>query len=121
MPLSMDAPMMNATEFRRRFAFHSLGVWAVLLGSLLAGMLGYRFLGGPMSWVDAFLNASMILSGMGPVAGSAMSSAGKLFSGFYALYSGVLFISVFAWLSAPILHRSLKRFHLGPDESPDAN
>jgi len=78
--------------------------------SLLAGMVGYHVLVG-LPWIDAFLNASMILSGMGPIA-SPQTSAGKLFAGLYALYSGLVLI-VFAGITfAPVVHRFFHRLHL---------
>jgi hypothetical protein len=82
----------------------------VILVSLLAGMLGYRITEG-MDWLDAFLNASMILGGMGPVA-TMHSDAGKLFAGIYALYSGLVLVATAGLLLAPFLHRLLHRFHL---------
>jgi hypothetical protein len=78
--------------------------------SLVLGMLGYRLTEG-MGWLDAFLNASMILGGMGPV-DSLHSGAGKLFAAFYALYSGLVLVGVAGLLLAPFMHRLLHRFHL---------
>ena len=78
--------------------------------SLSGGMAGYHLLEG-MPWIDAFVNASMILSGMGPV-GELKTSGGKLFAGFYALYSGLAAITIAAILLGPVLHRFLHRFHL---------
>ncbi len=63
-----------------------------------------------LSWIDAFLNASMLLGGMGPV-NAPQTVAGKLFAGLYALYAGLVFIVTAAVLFAPILHRVLHRFH----------
>lgn len=84
---------------------------AVLIGaSLAAGMLGYAHFEG-MSWLDAFLNASMILSGMGP-ADQLKSDAGKLFAGCYALYSGLVIVLASGIVLAPIVHRILHRFHV---------
>lgn len=78
--------------------------------SLLAGMLGYHsFVGLP--WIDAFLNASMILSGMGPLA-SPQTFAGKFFAGVYALYSGLALILVAGVILAPVIHRLFHHFHL---------
>ncbi|MCB0610889.1 MAG: hypothetical protein H6562_16235 [Lewinellaceae bacterium] len=86
-----------------------------LLGvSLGVGMVGYRFLG-DMGWTDAFLNASMILTGMGPVDDMKTEGA-KLFAGFYALFSGVAFLSVVAVLFAPIAHRFLHLMHLDTED-----
>jgi hypothetical protein len=78
--------------------------------SLTMGMCGYHFYE-RLSWLDALLNASMILSGMGPV-NDMQTNAGKLFASFYALFSGVVFITSLAVLIAPILHRFLHKFHL---------
>jgi hypothetical protein len=78
--------------------------------SLVLGVLGYRLTEG-MGWLDAFLNASMILGGMGPV-DSLHSGAGKLFAAFYALYSGLVLVGVAGLLLAPFMHRLLHRFHL---------
>lgn len=64
-----------------------------------------------MSGVDAFLNASMILGGMGPVKTQGLSEAGKVFAGLYALYSGLVFIAVMGLMLAPVIHRVLHRFH----------
>ncbi len=99
---------------RRRF-YGRLGRGAVLglgiiLGSLGLGMMGYHFLE-HLSWLDAFVNASMILSGMGPVA-VLQTSAGKLFAGCYALFSGLAFLTSAGVVFAPIFHRFLHRFHL---------
>ncbi len=77
--------------------------------SLLAGMAGYHFLES-MSWIDAFVNAAMILSGMGPLA-TPQTFAGKLFAGLYALYSGLLVIVATGILLAPVFHRVLHKFH----------
>lgn len=99
---------------RRVFAgrvARSLAVSTLLIGlSLGIGILGYHALG-RLGWVDAFLNAAMILTGMGPV-DTMPDEAGKLFAGFYALYSGVAFLTVVAILFAPVLRRFLHRFHL---------
>jgi hypothetical protein len=85
---------------------------AILLigGSLFAGMWGYAHFEG-MSWLDAFLNASMILSGMGP-ADQLKTDAGKLFAGCYALYSGLVIVLASGIVLAPIVHRILHRFHV---------
>ena len=73
-------------------------------------MVGYHMLGG-LQWVDAFLEASMILGGMGPV-NPLPSDAAKIFASFYALFSGVVFISVMGIMLAPLLHRVLHKFHI---------
>jgi hypothetical protein len=78
------------------------------------GMWGYHHFEG-MLWVDAFANAAMILSGMGPLSPLA-TNAGKIFSGFYALFSGLLFILILGIIFAPFVHRFLHKFHLDIEE-----
>ena len=86
----------------------------LIVGSLAIGAVGYRMLA-HLSWVDALLNASMILTGMGPV--DPMPTAGaKLFASAYALFSGVAFLTSVGVLLAPVVHRLLHRFHLEMDE-----
>lgn len=86
----------------------------ILLLSLGLGVEGYHYYG-HLGWTDSLLNASMILTGMGPV--DAMSTrAGKLFASAYALFSGVAFLTMVAVLFAPIFHRFFHRFHVDLDE-----
>ncbi len=103
---------------RKRFAIRLLkGVGiasAVLVFSLGIGIAGYRQFG-HLGWVDSLYNASMILTGMGPV--TPMTDApGKIFASFYALFSGIAFLSSVGVLIAPIVHRFMHRFHLELDE-----
>jgi hypothetical protein len=86
-----------------------LGLLLILM-ALLIGMCGYHFLES-MTWVDAFLNASMILSGMGPVQ-TLQTTSGKMFAGFYALFSGLFFIAIVGVIAAPVLQHFLRRIHL---------
>ena len=103
-------PLAQSRVFVRRLAVSiALGVTLIAI-SLLAGMVGYHTLAG-LPWIDAFLNASMILSGMGPLA-SPQTFAGKLFAGLYALYSGLALIFVAGIIFAPVIHRLFHRFHL---------
>ena len=85
------------------------GAW-LILSSLAVGTVGYHSLEG-MPWIDAFLNAAMILSGMGPV-GELRHASAKIFAGCYAIYSGIALITTAGVIFAPILHRLLHRFHL---------
>ena len=88
----------------------------VLLVSLGIGMAGYHWLA-PMSWIDAFVNAAMLLGGMGPVADlDAAHDTLKLFAGLYALYCGVVFIATVGLVLAPIGMHVLHRFHLDRSE-----
>lgn len=77
--------------------------------ALVIGMVGYRYSEG-MSWIDAFLNASMILSGMGP-ANTMVTFSGKLFAGLYALFSGLAFIAIMAIILSPFVHAMLRKIH----------
>jgi hypothetical protein len=101
-------------QFGRRVARHGGAALAVLLASLGGGTLGYRLTEG-MPWVDALMNAAMILTGMGP-ATPLRSTAGKLFASAYALYSGVVFLVVAGLLVAPFIHRLLHRLHMESGE-----
>jgi hypothetical protein len=74
------------------------------------GMLGYRHFE-KLSWIDAFANAAMILSGMGPLA-TLQSNGGKIFAGCYALFSGLAFVTIMGIMLAPVAHRFLHQFHL---------
>lgn len=89
----------------------SVGVGAgLILVSLFGGMAGYHYLE-KLSWMDAFLNASMILSGMGPLA-LPQTTAGKLFAGTYALYSGFAVLIIAGLALAPVIHRVLHKMHV---------
>lgn len=97
-----------------RFAIRVIGsvaLAAVLIAiSLALGMVGYHIFES-LNWIDSFLNASMLLGGMGPV-DMPNTNMGKLFAGLYALYSGLVVILVAGIILAPIAHRTLHRFHL---------
>ena len=81
---------------------------------LLIGVLGYKFTIPQLDWYDSLLNASMILSGMGPMIDPSitLSNPAKLFASFYALFSGVAFISTIGILIAPVAHRFFHKLHL---------
>lgn len=82
----------------------------LIAAALFIGMLGYHELE-HMAWTDAFLNASMILSGMGPT-GTLTTTSGKLFAGFYALFSGLAFIAIVVIVFSPIIHVFFRKIHL---------
>jgi len=84
--------------------------WIFIAFALYFGMLGYHTFE-HMSWVDAFVNASMILSGMGPVT-PLLTSGGKIFAGCYALFSGLAFIAIIALVFTPVIHRFFHKIHL---------
>ncbi len=109
-------PLLSRRAFARRVVRHTGASLGIIAASLAIGILGYRFLE-HFSWIDALLNASMILGGMGPV-GELKTTAGKLFASFYALYSGLIVLVAAGVIFAPILHRFMHRFHLqAEDES----
>src|SRR5579871_4539833 len=111
-------PPLSRPQFLGRMLRHGLIAAAIVGGSLFIGMAGYHWLGG-MGWVDAYLNAAMILGGMGPVA-DLRSPTIKLFAGTYALYAGVVFLVVAATVLGPLLHRLMHRFHwTGGDSGGD--
>jgi hypothetical protein len=90
------------------------GIAAILVAlSLLVGMWGYEHYE-RLQWRDAFLNAAMLLGGMGPV-DDPKTDDGKLFAGFYALYAGLVFLVIAGLLLAPVVHRVLHRFHWEAD------
>ena len=106
-----DAKVTAARNVLARRLFISVSVAGILIGlSLLGGVAGYHFFE-QMPWIDAFVNASMILSGMGPVK-ELQTSGGKFFAGCYALYSGLVLILVTGFILAPIVNFVLHRFHL---------
>lgn len=85
----------------------------LVMVALSIGILGYHIIA-HLSWIDSLLNASMILTGMGPVDTMATNAA-KIFASLYALMSGVIFLSAAGILFAPVFHRFIHRFHLEED------
>jgi hypothetical protein len=103
-------PLLPRRRFFGRLATHVLGAAALAFSALWIGIAGYHWLEG-LSWVDAYLNASMILGGMGPVS-ELRTTAGKLFAGSYALFAGMVFLVSVGVGLAPVVHRAMHRFHL---------
>lgn len=101
--------LLTKKEFFLRLLQRMGIVSPLIVISLLIGMAGYHWLA-TMSWVDAFFNASMIMSGMGPV-GELPNEAAKIFAGCYALYSGLFLIGVTGYLLVPFLHHVMHLFH----------
>ena len=103
-------PLLPRQAFLGRLA-RSVCAGLTIIGiSLFVGMVGYHVLE-RLGWLDAFLNASMLLGGMGPVE-TPQTSGGKLFAGLYALYCGLVVIIVTGVVLAPVVHRFLHRFHV---------
>jgi len=116
---SKHRKLASTATFVRRLLFSLAFVIMVTAVALSIGVLGYHHLG-RLGWIDALLNASMILGGMGPV-DALHTDAAKIFASLYALFSGVVFIGVMAILLAPVVHRGLHLFHLDEknlDDSP---
>ena len=103
-------PLLPRNVFYRRIARHAALGFAVITVALGIGMIGYHCFE-KLPWVDAFVNAAMILSGMGPVA-TLQTDAGKIFAGCYALFSGLALIAILGIIFAPVVHRALHKFHL---------
>ncbi len=110
-------PLLSRAEFLRRMQLHGLIALGIAAASLAIGVLGYHFLNG-LSWIDALVDAAMILGGMGPV-NPLHSDSGKLFAAFYALYSGIVFLVSVGILLAPVIHRYMHHFHLETDEAEE--
>jgi hypothetical protein len=109
--------VLPAGMFLRRMA-RALGLWLLLtLGGLAIGMAGYMLTAG-MTALDAFLNAAMILSGMGPV-DPLNSPAAKVFAGLYAIFSGLFIVVASGFALAPLLHRVLHVFHVESGRDKD--
>ncbi len=106
---------------RHRFALrvlrHLLISTAIIALSLIGGILGYEHYE-HLALRDAFLNAAMLLGGMGPIK-TDLSEAGKVFAGFYALYAGLVLIVAAGVLLAPVVHRLLHSVHCDLDDSPE--
>ena len=109
--------LLTVQQFRARVLRHALFVAGAVATALAFGVIGYHSLGG-LEWIDALVNASMILGGMGPV-DPITSTGGKLFASFYAIFSGLFFIASSGVILAPFLHRLMHHFHFqqkGKDE-----
>jgi hypothetical protein len=106
-------PVLPSGQFILRLGRWAAIALAVVLASLTVGTCAYHFLE-QLPWLEAFLNASMILGGMGPV-DPLKTNAGKIFASFYALYSGLAILSVAGLLLAPVVHRFLHKFHVEND------
>ncbi len=107
-------PLATRSLFVRRIALHVAAAAALILLSMAIGMSGYMTFE-HLDRIDAFLNASMLLGGMGPV-DLPRTEAGKVFAGLYALYAGLVFLVTVGLVFAPLIHRIMHRFHLENDK-----
>lgn len=104
------APLASTARFFYRLGRNFAATLVIVGFSLTIGTVGYHYIGG-VGWVDGFHNAAMILTGMGPV-DRMETDSGKLFAAFYALYSGIVFLTMVVILITPVYHRFIHRFHL---------
>jgi len=107
---SKHEPLAPVSVFRKRIFKSILLGTGVLVVSLMIGVLGYHYTAG-IPWLDSLHNASMILSGMGPVV-EINTVSGKIFSSFYAIFCGVIFITNIGVILAPAIHRFFHRLHV---------
>ena len=103
-------PLLPRKAFLIRWAQHAAVSALVILGSWAVGAWGYHWFEG-LAWIDAFLNAAMLLGGMGPV-NALQTTGGKHFASFYALYSGLVFLAAAGLIFAPVIHRFFHQVHL---------
>lgn len=113
---SKRAPLLSRGAFAVRLVRHALIATALIVVSLAIGTVGYHWIAA-LAWIDAFENAAMILTGMGPVS-PMPTNAAKLFAAGYALFSGTAFLTGVGVMVAPLAHRLLHRFHL--EDADDA-
>ncbi len=111
---SRTDPLASHLVFVRRVIKFATIAFIVIGLALGIGIFGYHYIA-KFSWIDSLLNASMILGGMGPM-GDLPSNAAKIFASFYALFSGLVFISVMGIVLAPAAHRALHLFHLDEED-----
>ncbi len=107
-------PLLPRYDFLRRQGTAAAISFSLLITWIILGMAGYHQLA-EFTWVDSFLNAAMIVGGMGPV-GTLNSDSAKIFAGFYAIFSGVILLGLFGVFAAPVYHRFLHKFHLEVNE-----
>ena len=110
---SKKHPPIPRSLFIRRVLLHAAAALALMLVSLMLGMAGYQYFE-QLPWRDAFLNAAMLMGGMGPV-DAPRTDGGKLFAGLYALYAGLILLVAAVLVVTPVVHRVMHRFHWEKD------
>ena len=106
-------PPLPRSRFIRRVLLHAAAALVLMLVSLMLGMAGYQYFE-QLPWRDAFLNAAMLMGGMGPV-DAPQTDGGKLFAGLYALYAGLILLVAAVLVVTPVVHRVMHRFHWEKD------
>jgi hypothetical protein len=114
---SRQSPLLPRRKFYARLGCHALFASAALALCVGLGMAGYHVFE-DMGWVDSYVNATMILSGMGPL-DPIKTTGGRIFAGSYALFSGVAFLTTVGFFLMPVLHRVLHKLHLESGKSRD--
>jgi hypothetical protein len=109
-----NQPLLSRGAFVQRWALFACIAFGLIAGSLVVGILGYHLLEG-LSWIDSYLNAAMLLGGMGPV-NELHHTAGKIFAGLYAMFSGLVLLVSVGVMLAPLFHRFLHKFHMDLSE-----
>lgn len=109
-----DKPVISQTHYLYRLAKNVCIAFGLIALALLIGMMGYHYICG-FKWIDSLLNASMILGGMGPV-DVVTTNSGKIFASFYAIFSGIAFLSIIALILSPVVHRFLHKFHMDEED-----
>ena len=112
---SKSKPLLPVHLFYRRVLKNVVFASGILAICLVIGLIGFHYTANT-SWIDAFHNSSMLLSGMGPVV-NIENNGGKIFSSFYALFSGVVFITNIGIILAPVMHRLYHRLHLEEEDT----
>jgi hypothetical protein len=110
----LSEPLATRQVFAGRLVRSIVMGSLIVTAALLAGMAGYHVFEG-LSWIDSFVNASMILSGMGVLA-APVSVEGKLFAGLYAIFCGLVLIAATAIMFTPVIHRFLHRMHIDDED-----
>lgn len=105
-----NEPLLPFSKFIIRIVRSFMFGLLIIMATLFIGMWGYHALEN-MAWIDAFVNAAMILSSMGPL-GQLQTFYGKLFAGWYAIFCGIIFILTMGVIFSPLVHRFLHKFHL---------
>jgi hypothetical protein len=108
-------PLVSRWEYYRRILRNLCISLFILFSCIFIGVLGYHYLAGA-AWIDAFHNACMLLSGMGPVI-TIENYYGKIFSSFYALFSGIVFVTTMGFILAPSIHRFFHKLHMDVDNN----
>lgn len=111
---SRKQKLLPRARFAKRVVLSFALAAAMLFMALAVGIAGYHFIA-RLRWIDSLLNAAMILTGMGPV-DTLKTDPAKVFASGYALFSGLVFITVMAVVLAPVIHRALHKFHVDADD-----